>query len=62
MSKAVVNRSCPNGQCAMRAGLVTRRLTFRDIFTAVGAFLSFVAALIGLRWRPHALALGSATG
>lgn len=36
---------------AMQAGLVARRLTFRDVFTAVAAFLSFVASLIGVRWR-----------
>ena len=42
---------------AMQAGLVAKRLTFRDVFTAVGAFLSFVAALIGVRWRRQALAL-----
>ncbi len=33
------------------------RLTFRHVFTAVAAFLSFVAALIGVRWRRQALAL-----
>ena len=31
--------------------------TFRDVFTVVAAFLSFVAALIGVRWRRQALAL-----
>jgi hypothetical protein len=32
-----------------------KRLTFPDFFTAVGAFLSFVAALIGVGWRRQAL-------
>jgi len=35
----------------MQAGLVAKRLTFRDIFTAAAAFLSFVAALIRVRWQ-----------
>jgi hypothetical protein len=33
------------------------RLTFCDIFTAVGVLVSFVAALIGVRWRRQALAM-----
>jgi len=45
---------------AMQAGLVAGRLTFRDVFTAVAAFLSFVAALIRVRWRRQALVLRSA--
>ncbi len=40
---------------AMQAGLVARRLTFRDVFMAVTALLSFVAALIGVRWRGRGL-------
>jgi len=39
---------------AMQAGLVTRRLTFRDVFTAVAASVSFVAVLIRMIWRPQA--------
>ena len=31
------------------------RLTFREVFTAAGAFPSFVASLIGVRWRLQAL-------
>ena len=63
MSSAVVNRPCPNGQCAMwgkvgtevrtpamQAGLVAKRLTFRDVFTAVAGFFLFAALLIGVRW------------
>ena len=34
---------------AMQAGLVARRLTFRDVFTAVGDFFVFLAVLIGVR-------------
>jgi len=47
---------------AMQAGLATRRLTFRDMFTAVVAFLSFVAVLIRVRWQsqPFALRLAAA--
>jgi len=30
---------------AMQAGLVARRLTFRDVFSAVAVFCSFVIAL-----------------
>ncbi len=33
----------------MQAGLVARRLTFRDVVTAVAGFVSFVVALIGVR-------------
>ena len=37
---------------AMQAGLVAKRLTFRDVFTAVVTFFSFLALLIRLRcWR-----------
>ena len=42
---------------AMQAGLVAKRLTFRDIFTAAAAFLSFVAALIRVRWQGQPLSL-----
>jgi len=35
---------------AMQAGLVDRRLTFRDIFAAVADFFSFLALLIRTRW------------
>ena len=40
---------------AMQAGLAARRLTFRDVFTAVAASLSFVATLIGVRCRRQGL-------
>ena len=39
----------------MQADLVAKRLTFRDVFTAVAVFFSFVAALIRVRWRRQAL-------
>ena len=42
---------------AMQAGLVDRKLTFRDVFTAVAVFFSFVAALIRVRWPRQVLAL-----
>ena len=35
---------------AMQAGLVDRKLTFRDIFTAVATFFSLLALLIRVRW------------
>ena len=35
---------------AMQAGLVAKRLTFRDVFTAVAAFFSLLALLIWVRW------------
>jgi len=36
----------------MQAGLVGRRLTFRDIFTAVAEFLRLIALMIRVRcWR-----------
>ena len=35
---------------AMQAGLVDRKLTFRDIFTAAATFFSFLALLIRVRW------------
>ena len=53
MGRAVTDRACPNAQCAMWG----KRLTFRDVLTAAGALLSFVAALIGVIWRRQALAL-----
>ncbi len=57
MGRAVADRPCPNGQCAffgeLRTGNIVlygflrlRRLTFRDIFTAVATFLSLLALLI----------------
>ena len=39
----------------MQAGLVNSKLTFRDVFTAVGNFFLFVAVLIGVRWRRQEL-------
>ena len=39
---------------AMQAGLVAMKLTFRDVFTAVGNLFVFPAVLIGVRWRPQA--------
>ena len=36
---------------ATHAGLVARRLTFRDVFTAVVGFFLFVAVLLRVRWR-----------
>jgi len=34
----------------MQAGLVDRKLTFRDVFTAVATFFSLLALLIRVRW------------
>ena len=42
---------------AMQAGLVGRKLTFRDVFMAVAMLFSFVVALFEARWRPQALIL-----
>jgi len=39
----------------MQAGLVDKKLTFRDVFTAVASVFSFVALLIRLRCRRQAL-------
>jgi len=39
----------------MQAGLVGMKLTFRGVLAAVPALLSFVAALIGVRWRRKVL-------
>ncbi len=36
---------------AMQAGLVDKQLTFRGVFMAVAGFVSFVVALIEVRWR-----------
>ena len=46
----------------MQAGLVGRKLTFRDVFTAVAAFFSLLAPLIRIRWRRQALMLRLETG
>ena len=43
---------------AMQAGLVDRKLTFRDVFTAVATLFSFVALLIRVRWRRQGLSQG----
>ncbi len=40
---------------AMQAGLIAKRLTFRDVFTAVAGFVCFVVALIGVRRRRQGL-------
>jgi IS1 family transposase len=40
---------------AMQAGLVGRKLTFRDIFTAVAEFLRLLALAIWMRWRRQVL-------
>ena len=40
---------------AMQAGLVARRLSFRDVFTAVAVFFSFLVALFGVRCRRQGL-------
>ncbi len=40
---------------AMQAGLVARRLSFRDVFTAVAAFFSLLGLLIRARCRRQAL-------
>ena len=42
---------------AMQAGLVARRLPFRDVFTAVGGSFLFVAVLLRVRCPRQALAL-----
>ena len=39
----------------MQAGLVDRKLTFRDVFTAVAEFLLVVALVIRLRCRRQGL-------
>ncbi len=36
---------------AIQARLVDRKLTFGDVFTAVGNFFLFVAVLMWVRWR-----------
>ena len=64
MGSAIVNRACTNAQCAMwarvgtevrtpamQAGLVAKRITFRDVFTAVAGFLFLVALVIRFRNR-----------
>ena len=45
---------------AMQAGLADRKLTFRDIFTAVAVFFSFVVALFKVRCRRRGLVQGFA--
>ena len=40
---------------AMQAGLVAKRLTFRDVFTAVAGFLLLVALVIQVRGRCQGL-------
>ena len=40
---------------AMQAGLVTKRLTFRDVFTAVAQFFLLVAVVIRVRCRRQGL-------
>ena len=40
---------------AMQAGLVGRKLTFRDVFTAVAGFLFLVALVIRFRNRHEGL-------
>ena len=52
MGRAVTDRPCPKAEC----GMWGRRLTLRDVLTAVAACVSFVAALIGVRWRRQGLA------
>ncbi len=60
MGRPVTDRGCPNAQCdlhgkARKGNIVLhgflrpKRLTFRDIFTAVAGFVSSVVALIGVR-------------
>ncbi len=39
----------------MQAGLVDTKLSFGDVFTAVARFVSFVVALIWVRWRRQEL-------
>ena len=41
----------------MQGGLVARRLTFRDVFTAVSIFFSLLALFIRIRWRLRGLVL-----
>ena len=36
---------------ALQAGLMDRKMTLRDVFTAVAGFISFVVALSRVRWR-----------
>jgi len=45
---------------AMQAGLATRRLTFRDVFTAAAGFLLLVVLAIRVRWRRQELVTGPA--
>ncbi len=66
MGGPVTDRPSPNAQCAMFGNsgkgniaphgfLRLKRLTFRDVFTAVAGLVSFVVALIGVRWRRQGL-------
>ena len=36
---------------AMQAGLVDRKLSFRNVFTALAGFVSLIVVLIGVRWQ-----------
>jgi hypothetical protein len=45
---------------AMQAGLVGRKLTFRDIFRGVAGFLLLVVLAIQVRWPRHGLVRGLA--
>ncbi len=69
MGRPVADRACPNvqwavwgevgkGNSALHGFLRLkrgRRPTFRDVFTAVAGFVSFVVALIEVRWRRQGL-------
>jgi len=44
----------------MQAGLVGKKLTFRDVFMAVAVFFSFIVALFGARFRRQGLIQSSA--
>ena len=41
----------------MQAGLVDRKLTFRDVFTAVAGLFILAGVLLRARWRRHVLVL-----
>ena len=51
MRKPVKDRSCPNPDCDLQAGLVSKRLSFREIFMAMAVLRVFAVVLLDIE-RP----------
>ena len=51
MRKPVEDRSCPNPDCAMQADLVSKRLSFREIFMGMAVLRVFAVVLLDIE-RP----------